>query len=148
MFNAIFLNPHASYLKLLGAKTKDVWSCVEKCGQWICRKRWIYNGEQRSAEYGKHCRPPRAVKCQIFCLKGMINSLKIMIFLVLIFFLLFTNLYSISPPTFSPIFFKLFPKFSQLCFNFSPIICIFFFHLVVPFFHIQCFTILLYTFLL
>ena len=56
----------ASCLKLLGGETKDVESCAGKCGQWICRERWIYNGDQRSAEYGKHCRPPRVVKCQVF----------------------------------------------------------------------------------
>ena len=40
---------------------------VEKCGQWICWKRWIYNGGQRSAaEYGKHYCGPSVVKCRVY----------------------------------------------------------------------------------
>ena len=54
---------------------------VEKCGQWICWKRWIYNGGQRSAaEYGKHYCGPSVVKCRVYQSATKIFPLLIVLF--------------------------------------------------------------------
>ena len=57
-----FINPFI-HVESNALNAKDVENDVEeKCGQWISGERWIYNGAQRSAEYGKHCRGPGVTK--------------------------------------------------------------------------------------
>ena len=74
MTSEFLKNEHIIYFKLINPfihvenennalNAKDVENDVEeKCGQWISGERWIYNGAQRSAEYGKHCRGPGVTK--------------------------------------------------------------------------------------
>ena len=71
MTSEFLKNEHIIYFKLINhvenesnaLNAKDVENDVEeKCGQWISGERWIYNGAQRSAEYGKHCRGPGVTK--------------------------------------------------------------------------------------